>query len=218
MSAILQKELYRTRTQGRSPLWPGWDGSVSRNDARAAFTMLTPPKRPTPPPANPLAADKDGEKGDEHASRESSSSGGGGAGGTDSAGSESGGTSSDSIGGVTADRGGSREGREGAAAAAEGGGGGGEGRGRASFDGRSGISGMDPCDLDAEALSYWAAQNLEAGTLMKHGWLATTSTTERLRGVRDLCRFALARHRDRSGVDGSVLSRPLSALRDLTSR
>lgn len=77
---------------------------------------------------------------------------------------------------------------------------------------------MDPCDLDAEALSYWAAQNVEAGALMKHEWLSSTSTTERLRGVRDLCRFALARSRDRSGVDSTVLSRPLSALRDLTSR
>lgn len=177
---MLQKELHRTRTQGRSPLWPGWDGSVSENDANAAaFTVASPP---LPPPA----AD-DGSL-NNHANHKGGSS------------------ENDASG----DGGGGGEGGPADVTVAEGTG--------TSVGDKSSIGGLDPCDLDAEALSYWAAQNVEAGALMKHQWLSTTSTAERLRGVRDLCRFALVRHRDRSGVDGGVLSRPLSALRDLTSR
>eukprot|EP00903_Cladosiphon_okamuranus_P018798 g17292.t2 len=171
VSAIMQKELYRTRTQGRSPLWPGWDGSVSQNDAYAAFTVAPPLPLPLPSPDMAIETAGDGDS-------NITASGGAGAGG----------------------------------------GGGGDTRARTSVDGVTSIGGVDPCDLDAEALSYWAAQNVEAGALMKQEWLSSTSTTERLRGVRDLCRFALARSRDRSGVDSTVLSRPLSALRDLTSR
>lgn len=169
VSAIMQKELYRTRTRGRSPLWPGWDGSVSQNDAYAAFTLA-------PPLPGPLTVETAGDSG----------------GIADGTGITTTTTTSD--------------------------GGGIDSRSRTGIDGASSIGGVDPCDLDAEALSYWAAQNVEAGALMKHEWLSSTSTTERLRGVRDLCRVALARHRDRSRVDSAVLSRPLSALRDITSR
>lgn len=177
----MQKELYRTRTRGRSPLWPGWDGSVSQNDAYAAFTVA--PPLPGPLTAVETDGDSDGSSAD------------GGADGN--------GSSSTTI--TTSGGGGSGAGEV-------------DSGGRTSVDGASSIGGVDPCDLDAEALSYWAAQNVEAGALMKHEWLSSTSTAGRLRGVRDLCRFALARHRDRSGVDSAVLSRPLSALRDLTSR
>lgn len=202
----MQKELYRARTQGRSPLWPGWDGSVSQNNAHAAFTMMTPPTAPSSTAAGAAAAETGSSDNNNNnnnsaanpTSRKSSKSSGScccgddDGDGADGNGSENSGNSSSSSS--------SRKG------------------GRTSFDGRSDISGRDPCDLDAEELSYWAAQNVEAGPLVKHEWLASTSTTARLKGVRDLCRFALTRHRDRSGVDGSVLSRPLSALRDLTSR
>ncbi|CAM9304946.1 unnamed protein product [Scytosiphon promiscuus] len=188
VSAVLQKELHRTRTQGRSPLWPGWDGSVSENDANAAaFTAAPAPL----PPSDATTTPADGP--------DNNNNGGGGAGDGSSSSSENDASSN----------GGGEGGSAGPAVA--------EGTGTRIGD-KSSIGGLDPCDLDAEALSYWAAQNVEAGALMKHQWLSTTSTAERLRGVRDLCRFALARHRDRSGVDGGVLSRPLSALRDLTSR
>lgn len=177
----MQKELYRTRTRGRSPLWPGWDGSVSQNDAYAAFTVAPPLPLPSPDTAVETAGDGDSSTADGDGSNSSATTSGG-------------------------------------AGAGAGGRSGGDTRARASVDGATSIGGVDPCDLDAEALSYWAAQNVEAGALKKHEWLSSKSTTERLRGVRDLCRLALARSRDRSGVDSTVLSRPLSALRDLTSR
>ncbi|CAN0261493.1 unnamed protein product [Ectocarpus fasciculatus] len=179
VSAIMQKELYRTRTRGRSPLWPGWDGSVSHADAQAALTVASSP--PLPTPLTIKTADDSAEA---------------------AASSGSGGDCSNNAGGD-----------DGENDAVDGTSGGGIG-----VSDKSSIGGLDPCDLDAEALSYWAAHNVEAGALMKHEWLSSTSTAARLRGVRDLCRFALARHRDRSAVDGGVLSRPLSALRDLTSR
>ena len=172
----MQKELYRTRTRGRSPLWPGWDGSVSQNDAYAAFTVAPPLPLPSPDTAAATSGDSSSTAADDESDTATAS----------------------------------RSGTGGRAIV--------DARPRTSIDGASSIGGVDPCDLDAEALSYWAAQNVEAGALMKHEWLSSTSTTERLRGVRDLCRFALARSRDRSGVDSTVLSRPLSALRDLTSR
>ncbi|CAM9776969.1 unnamed protein product [Ectocarpus sp. 12 AP-2014] len=178
VSAIMQKELYRTRTRGRSPLWPGWDGSVSHGDAQAALTVASPP---LPTPLAIKTADESVEAAASSGSGDCSNNAVGGGGGENDA--------------------------------VDGNDGGGIGVGD-----KSSIGGLDPCDLDAEALSYWAAHNVEAGALMKHEWLSSTSTAARLRGVRDLCRFALARHRDRSAVDGGVLSRPLSALRDLTSR
>ena len=97
-------------------------------------------------------------------------------------------------------------------------GGGGGGRGGGGGGGNGGGGGLDPCDLDAEALSYWAAQNVETDVLTKHRWLSCTSTEERLREIRDVCRLAMARYLDRSSVDGGDLSKPLSALRDLLSR
>lgn len=177
VSAIMQKELYRTRTRGRSPLWPGWDGSVSHGDAQAALTVASPP---LPTPLTIMTADDSVDAAD--ASRGSSNDASG---------------DGDGFENDTAD---------------------GNSGGGIGVTDKTSIGGLDPCDLDAEALSYWAAHNVEAGALMKHEWLSSTSTAARLRGVRDLCRFALARHRDRSTVDGGLLSRPLSALRDLTSR
>ncbi|CAB1103170.1 unnamed protein product [Ectocarpus sp. CCAP 1310/34] len=178
VSAIMQKELYRTRTRGRSPLWPSWDGSVSHGDAQAALTVTSPP---LPTPLTIKTADDSVEAAASSSSGDCSNSAVDGGGGE-----------YDTVDG--------------------------NGGGEIGVGDKSSIGGLDPCDLDAEALSYWAAHNVEAGALMKHEWLSSTSTAARLRGVRDLCRFALARHRDRSTVDGGVLSRPLSALRDLTSR
>lgn len=132
---MLQRELFRTRKVGRSPLWPGWNGQAEDASVDPVFNAS-------------------GESGD----------------GDDK-----------------------------------------NGNG-------NGIGGLDPCDLDAEALSYWAAQNVEADVLTKHRWLSCTTTEDRLREIHEVCVVTMARHRDRSAVDGSVLSRPLSALHDLLSK
>lgn len=167
VSVVLQREIFRTRKQGRSPLWPGWNGMASEDASQAT---------------------------DPYTFTSSSSSGGGGS-GSGSASSVSCGSHGSGSGGVAS-----------GVAGVTGGGGG------------AGGGGLDPCNLDAEALSYWAAQNVEADVLTKHRWLSCTSTEERLREIRDVCRVAMARYLDRSGVDGGDLSKPLSALRDLLSR
>lgn len=128
---MLQRELFRTRKVGRSPLWPGWNGMPA------------------------------------HAALSSSSAFSGADGDSDSDGDS------------------------------------GEG---------NGIGAIDPCDLDAETLSYWAAQNIEADVLTKHRWLTCTDTQDRLREIRGACEVTMARYRDRSRVDGGVLAKPLSAL------
>lgn len=79
-------------------------------------------------------------------------------------------------------------------------------------------TGVEPSDLDAEELSYWAAQNVESDVLTKHRWLSSISTEERLREVRDVCEAIMSRHRERRGLDGSLLSKPFSALKDIRTK
>lgn len=79
------------------------------------------------------------------------------------------------------------------------------------------VDALDPCDLDAEAVSFWAAQNVAADVLTKHRWLSCTSTEERLRDVRGVCEVIMARYRDRGGGEGGLV-KPLSAPHDILSK